>query len=106
MTTCFSEGIEPFYVQSAFQRSQHHRSRPNPQTQHRTWNFDHGEQLPKQAGDVLIGEYLHDALYKLNPELTEDSADEVIYKLKGVLLEAKNSGLVRANEQFMEWLNG
>ncbi|KEQ16280.1 type I restriction endonuclease [Endozoicomonas numazuensis] len=28
----------------------------------------------------------------------------MIYKLKGVLLEAKNSGLVRANEQFMEWL--
>lgn len=68
------------------------------------WNFVHGEQLPKQAGDVLIGEYLHDALRKLNPELSEDHADEVIYKLRGVLREAKNSGLVRANEQFMEWL--
>ncbi|KEQ16279.1 hypothetical protein [Endozoicomonas numazuensis] len=34
------------------------------------WDFVNGEQLPKQAGDVLIGEYLHDALCKLNPKLS------------------------------------
>lgn len=68
------------------------------------WNFIHGEQLPKGAGDVLIGEYLHEALCKLNPELTAENADDVIHKLRGVLLEAKSSGLVRANELFMEWL--
>ena len=68
------------------------------------WEYVHGEQLPKQAGDVLIGEYLHEALCKLNPELSEENANDVIYKLRGVLLEARNSGLVRANELFMEWL--
>ena len=73
-----------------------------------SWTFVHGADLPREAQDVLIESWLKDALCHLNPDIAEDpeKADEVIYKLRGVLLEASHSGLVRANELFTEWLRG
>jgi len=72
------------------------------------WTFIHGPDLPREAQDVLIESWLKDALCRLNPDISKDpeKADEVIYKLRGVLLEASHSGLVRANELFTEWLRG
>ena len=72
------------------------------------WTFIHGADLPREAQDVLIESWLKDALCRLNPDIAKDpeKADEVIYKLRGVLLEASHSGLVRANELFTEWLRG
>ncbi|MZI94840.1 HsdR family type I site-specific deoxyribonuclease [Vibrio sp. CAIM 722] len=70
------------------------------------WNYCHGESLPKQTHDVFVDTWLKDALCSLNPEITKtpDYADEVIYKLRGLMLEAKHTGLVKANENFHEWL--
>ncbi|OSQ35489.1 type I restriction endonuclease subunit R [Thalassospira mesophila] len=72
------------------------------------WAFIHGADLPREAQDVLIGSWLKDALCRLNSDIDKDpeKADEVIYKLRGVLVEARHSGLVRANELFTEWLRG
>ena len=72
------------------------------------WTFVHGTDLPRKTQDVLIEIWLKDALCRLNPDIAKnpETADEVIYKLRGVLLEASNSGLVRANELFTEWLRG
>ena len=73
-----------------------------------SWQFFYGTELPCEAQDVLIDSWLKEALCRLNPDIaqTEEKADEVIYKLRGVLLEASHSGLVRANELFTEWLRG
>ena len=70
------------------------------------WNYCHGESLPKQASSLFVDEWLKDALCSLNPDIAAqpDYADEVILKLRGVILEARHSGLVRANENFTEWL--
>ena len=70
------------------------------------WNYCHGESLPKQANDIFVDEWVKDALCKLNPTIAAktEQADEVIYKLRGVMLEAKHTGLVQANENFSEWL--
>ena len=70
------------------------------------WNYCHGESLPKQASSLLVDEWLKEALCSLNTDIAAqpDYADEVILKLRGVILEAKHSGLVRANENFTEWL--
>ena len=70
------------------------------------WIYCHGDSLPKQAQDVFVDEWIKDALCSLNPEIAKqpDYADEVIYKLRGVLLEAQHTGLVKANENFHEWL--
>lgn len=70
--------------------------------------FVHGNDLPRSPQDVLIESWLKEALCRLKPDIGKDpeKADEVIYKLRGVLLDAKHSGLVRANEMFAEWLRG
>ncbi|MFA0411376.1 HsdR family type I site-specific deoxyribonuclease, partial [Vibrio splendidus] len=70
------------------------------------WNYCHGESLPKQTHDIFVDTWLKDALCSLNPDIgnSPDYADEVIYKLRGLMLEAKHTGLVKANENFHEWL--
>ena len=70
------------------------------------WTYCHGEALPKKAQDIFVDEWLKDALCSLNPDIAKqpDYADEVIYKLRGVILEARHTGLVKANENFHEWL--
>ncbi len=72
------------------------------------WRFVNGPDLPRQLGDVFLEGELHQALCKINPAIAAnpEHADEVIHKLRGVLLEAGHSGLVRANELFAEWVMG
>jgi len=70
------------------------------------WTYCHGEALPKQAQDIFVDEWLKDTLCTLNSDIAKhpDYADEVIYKLRGVILESRHTGLVKANENFHEWL--
>lgn len=75
------------------------------------WKYVHGENLVlygKQPQDVFVDIWLKDALCRLNKPLAAnpDLADEVIHRLRGVLLEAGYSGLIRANEIFQDWLLG
>ncbi len=75
------------------------------------WKYVHGDNLVlygKQPQDVFVDTWLKDALCRLNKPLAAnpDLADEVIHRLRGVLLEASYSGLIRANEIFQDWLLG
>ena len=75
------------------------------------WKYVHGENLVlygKQPQDVFVDTWLKETLCRLNKPLAEnpDLADEVIHRLRGVLLEAGYSGLIRANEIFQDWLLG
>ena len=75
------------------------------------WKYVHGENLVlygKQPQDVFVDTWLKEALCRLNKPLAANSdlADEVIHRLRGVLLEAGYSGLIRANEIFQDWLLG
>lgn len=75
------------------------------------WKYVHGENLVlhgKQPQDVFVDTWLKDALCRINKPLAAnpDLADEVIHRLRGVLLEAGYSGLIRANEIFQDWLLG
>ena len=51
---------------------------------------------------------MREALIRLNPEISADPdrADEVLYRLRAILLSVKGEGLVRANELFAGWLRG
>ena len=73
-----------------------------------SWKYYHEDDLPRESHEVIIENWLKKSLCKLNPDINKDpdKADEVIYKLRGVLIEADNSGLVSANELFTEWLRG
>jgi type I restriction enzyme, R subunit len=72
------------------------------------WVYVPALELGRAAGDVLVEPELRAALARLNPEIAEqpDRADEVIYKLRAILLSVQSDGLVRANEEFAAWLKG
>jgi type I restriction enzyme R subunit len=67
-----------------------------------SWQFIKASDLPRSEQDVLVEPFLHAALVRLNPDIATHpaNADEVIYKLRGILLSAASSGLVKANEAF------
>ncbi|MBL8021698.1 MAG: type I restriction endonuclease subunit R [Leptospirales bacterium] len=72
------------------------------------WIYKTVAQVPRKPGDVMIESWVHEALVRLNPEIAAqpDRADEVIYKLRACILSVQAEGLVRANENFTQWLRG
>jgi type I restriction enzyme R subunit len=74
----------------------------------RQWVYKSSQELQRGVNEVLLENELKDALIRLNPEITANPifADEVIYKLRAILLSVNQTGLVRANEEFYKWLTG
>lgn len=72
------------------------------------WQYKSPQELQRSVNEVLIESDLKTALIRLNPEITQnpDLADEVIYKLRAILISVHQVGLVRANEEFFKWLQG
>jgi type I restriction enzyme R subunit len=72
------------------------------------WQYIPSGQLPRRETDVLVEQYLRDALIRLNPEIAAqpERADEVLFRLRAVILAVYGDGLVRANEEFTAWLRG
>lgn len=72
------------------------------------WEVAEGKHLPRVTTDVFIPSHLQAALERLNPEIAErpELGEEVVYRLKALLLAARGEGLVRANEEFFMWLRG
>ena len=72
------------------------------------WKYISAEDLGRDQGEVIIEKMLKDALIRINPEIRAlpERADEVIYKLRAILLSVHDVGLVRANEEFTKWLQG
>jgi type I restriction enzyme R subunit len=72
------------------------------------WQFKSAEQLNRSVNEVMLETEVKEALVRLNPEISANPnlADEVIYKLRAVLLAVNQVGLVKANEEFFKWLTG
>ncbi len=66
------------------------------------WTYVSAETLPRQYNDVMVEQMVKDALIRLNPVIAEDPsrADEVIYKLRTLILSTKDHNLVTQNELF------
>ena len=66
------------------------------------WKYIPAEELSRQHSDVLVESMVKSALIRLNPVIAEDPsrADEVIYKLRTLILSAQANNLVAANEEF------
>jgi type I restriction enzyme R subunit len=66
------------------------------------WKYIPAEELPRMHSDVLVEPMVKEALIRLNPEIAEDPsrADEVIYKLRTVILSVQPHNLVTQNEIF------
>ena len=72
------------------------------------WTYVHGSQLERSTSDVMVEPAVREALIRLNPAIAAqpDLADEVIYKLRAVILGVAGAGLVGSNEEFMRWVRG
>ena len=72
------------------------------------WNFQSASQLKRGVNEVLVEAEVIDALVRLNPEIKANPslADEVIHKLRAILISVNQIGLVKANEEFFAWLTG
>jgi type I restriction enzyme, R subunit len=72
------------------------------------WQYIPSTQLKRAETDVLVEQDVRAALIRLNPEICAwpDLADEVLYKLRAIILSVRSDGLVRANEEFTTWLRG
>ena len=73
---------------------------------HGVWRYVSPSKLPRQSHEVFVESYLRESLIHLNPEIREqpDLADEVIYKLRAIVLSVRSDGLIRANEEMTAWL--
>ncbi|MAE63795.1 MAG: DEAD/DEAH box helicase, partial [Phycisphaeraceae bacterium] len=72
------------------------------------WHFLSPSNLPRQAQESLVEDHLREALIRLNPTITAEPSrvDDVLYRLRAVILAVRSDGLVKANEEFAAWLTG
>jgi len=70
------------------------------------WKYIPAEELPRMHSDVLVEPMVKEALIRLNPEIAEDPsrADEIIYKLRTVILSVQPHNLVTQNEVFKKMI--
>jgi type I restriction enzyme R subunit len=72
------------------------------------WQYQSPEQLGRGVNEVLVESVLVEVLIRLNPEIEANPnlADEVIHKLRAILISVNQIGLVKANEEFFAWMTG
>ena len=72
------------------------------------WRYAAPAEVPRQIQEVLVEPWLRDALIRLNPEVAAqpDRAEEVLYKLRAIVLSVRSDGLIRANEEMTAWMRG
>lgn len=70
------------------------------------WKFIPSNELHRQESEVLVEELVKEALIKLNPEIKKDpiKAEEILYRLRAIILSVRGVGLVKTNEEFTKWL--
>ena len=72
------------------------------------WHFLAPQNLARQPQEVLVEDHVREALTRLNPAIASqpDRADDVLYRLRAILMGVRSDGLVKANEEFTAWLTG
>ncbi len=72
------------------------------------WHYLAPANVPRQTHEVFAEPFVREALIRLNPEIAQnpDRADEVLYKLRAIVLSVRSDGIIKANEEFAAWLRG
>lgn len=72
------------------------------------WTYVPGDRLAREHTEVLIEQDLVDALVRLNPVIAEqpDRVNEILPKLRALILSTSTEGLVETNERMCRWLMG
>ncbi|MDM8549896.1 HsdR family type I site-specific deoxyribonuclease [Desulfobacterales bacterium HSG2] len=70
------------------------------------WTYKSSKEISRGINEVMAESEVKEALIRLNPEIkaNPELADEVIYKLRAILISVNHIGLVKANEEFFKWL--
>ncbi|MCP5055940.1 MAG: HsdR family type I site-specific deoxyribonuclease [bacterium] len=72
------------------------------------WHYLSHQNLPRQPHEALAEDCLGEALIRLNPTIAAqpDRVDDVLYRLRAIIMGVRSDGLVKANEEFAAWLTG
>lgn len=72
------------------------------------WRYAASAEVPRQMQDVLVEPWLREALIHLNPEIAAqpDRVDDVLFKLRAIVMSVRSDGLIRANEEMTAWMRG
>ncbi len=72
------------------------------------WHYLSHENLPREQQEPLVETHLRETLIRLNPCIASqpDRADDVLYKLRAIIMSVRSDGLVKSNEEFSAWLTG
>jgi type I restriction enzyme R subunit len=72
------------------------------------WYYLAPANIPRQTHEVFVEDWIREALVRLNPEIAAvpDRADEVLYRLRAIVLSVRSDGLIKANEEMAAWLRG
>ena len=94
--------LNPSYVHSQLELL------TEPHTYGNGWDYKPSNEIQRGDNEVLIESELKESLIRLNPDIAAkpELADEVIYKLRAVLITVNQVGLVKANEEFFKWMTG
>lgn len=70
------------------------------------WMYIKAADLPRTYDSVLVEPMLRDALVRLNPCIAEEPsrADQVIYRLRSLILSARPGNLIAQNEIFKQFI--
>ncbi len=83
-------------------------ARRSGQTSGLGWHYLSYKDLPRQTQEALVEDHLREALLRLNPNIAAqpDRVDDVLYRLRAIIMGVRSDGLVKANEEFAAWLTG
>ncbi|MBK7760139.1 MAG: HsdR family type I site-specific deoxyribonuclease, partial [Deltaproteobacteria bacterium] len=72
------------------------------------WHYLPAANIPRFPHEVFAEPWVREALLRLNPEIAAvpDRADEVLYKLRAIVLAVRSDGLIKANEELTAWMRG
>ena len=72
------------------------------------WEWADDESLGRPFESVFMLDDLSSSIQRLNPEIQDSHSrsDEILAKLRAVVLGVRNDGLVATNEEFVAWLCG
>ncbi|MBK9648807.1 MAG: HsdR family type I site-specific deoxyribonuclease [Deltaproteobacteria bacterium] len=72
------------------------------------WHTLPAANIPRFPHEVFAEPWVREALLRLNPEIAAvpDRADEVLYKLRAIVLAVRSDGLIKANEELTAWMRG
>ena len=99
--------VEYFIIQQLSGVNLNHSSLADDQAHYGfQWQYKPALSIKRGVNEVLVEDDVREALIRLNPEIAinPEFADEVIYKLRTILLAVNQVGLVKANEEFAKWL--